>query len=151
PGTALTKTGMIMGTPSYMAPEQARGEKVDHRADIYAVGAILYCAVTGQRPFDRGDPTATLTAVLTQDPPRPRSIEPSVPEPLEVIIQRAMAKMPSDRHQSMAELDAELAPYDLGDMELALPSSSTTTSISRGSATVTGRHRASGLLDKQAR
>ncbi|HVY49351.1 MAG TPA: serine/threonine-protein kinase [Minicystis sp.] len=150
PGTALTKTGMIMGTPSYMAPEQARGEKVDHRADVYAVGAILYCALTGQRPFDRGDPTATLTAVLTQDPPRPRSIEPSIPEPLEVIVQRAMAKRPSDRHQSMQELDAELAPYDVGE-ELVLPSAPGSSPFLSGAATTTGKHRASGLLDKQAR
>jgi tRNA A-37 threonylcarbamoyl transferase component Bud32 len=112
PGTALTKTGMIMGTPSYMAPEQARGEHVDHRADIYAVGAILYAAVTGKRPFDRGDPTATLMAVLTEDPARPRSIDPTIPEPLELVIQRAMAKSPADRYQSMDELDADLAPFD---------------------------------------
>jgi serine/threonine-protein kinase len=151
PGTALTKTGMIMGTPSYMAPEQARGEKVDHRADIYAVGAILYCAVTGQRPFDRGDPTATLTAVLTQDPPRPRSIEPNLPEPLEVIIQKAMAKRPADRHQSMTELEQELAPYDLGEIEISMPSLHGGSSLTLSSATATGRHRASGLLDKQAR
>jgi len=124
PGTALTKTGMIMGTPSYMAPEQARGERVDHRADIYAVGAILYCALTGQRPFDRDDPTSTLTAVLTQDPPRPRSLEPSIPEGLEMIIQRAMAKRPDDRYQSIAEFDAELASYDPGEGELMLADSS---------------------------
>src|SRR5690606_6921779 len=111
--TALTKTGMIMGTPSYMAPEQARGERVDHRADIYAVGAILYCAVTGNRPFDRGDPTATLTAVLTEDPPRPRSIEATIPEALELIIRRAMAKIPSARYQSMADLDHDLEPFDM--------------------------------------
>jgi serine/threonine-protein kinase len=119
PGTALTKTGMIMGTPSYMAPEQARGERVDHRADIYAVGAILYCALTGSRPFDRSDPTATLTAVLTEDPPRPRSLEPTIPEPLEMVIQRAMAKRPQDRYQTMLELDAELAAYDAGEAELS--------------------------------
>ena len=118
PGTALTKTGMIMGTPSYMAPEQARGERVDHRADIYAVGAILYCALTGQRPFDRGDPTATLTAVLTEDPTRPRLLDPTIPEPLELIVQRAMAKEPAHRYQSMEDLDAELAPYDISDAEL---------------------------------
>jgi serine/threonine-protein kinase len=97
-----------------MAPEQARGERVDHRVDIYAVGAILYCALTGQRPFDRGDPTATLTAVLTQDPPRPRSLEPSIPEPLEMVIQKAMAKRPQDRYGSMAELDDELSAYEPG-------------------------------------
>ncbi len=117
PGAALTQTGMIMGTPSYMAPEQARGERVDHRADIYAVGAILYCALTGSRPFDRNDPTATLTAVLTEDPPRPRSLEPSIPEPLEMIIQRAMAKEPVHRYQTMEELDAELALYDSTEAE----------------------------------
>lgn len=112
PGTALTKTGMIMGTPSYMAPEQARGEHVDHRADIYAVGAVLYCILTGRRPFDHADPTVTLTTLLTSDPPRPRSLEASIPEPLEMIIQKAMAKHPEDRHASMAELDLELAAYE---------------------------------------
>ncbi|WP_434040759.1 MULTISPECIES: serine/threonine-protein kinase [Sorangium] len=123
PGAALTQTGMIMGTPSYMAPEQARGERVDHRADIYAVGAILYCALTGSRPFDRNDPTATLTAVLTEDPPRPRSLEPSIPETLEMIIQRAMAKEPHHRYQTMEELDAELALYDSGEPEPREPTS----------------------------
>jgi serine/threonine protein kinase len=117
PGTALTQTGMIMGTPSYMAPEQARGERVDHRADIYAVGAILYCALTGNRPFDRNDPTSTLTAVLTEEPPRPRSLEPSIPEPLEMIIQRAMAKEPHLRYQTMDDLDADLAIYDTSEAE----------------------------------
>lgn len=112
PKTQLTKTGMIMGTPSYMAPEQARGERVDHRADIYAVGAILYCALTGKRPFDRGDPTATLTAVLTEEPARPRSIEASIPVALEMVIQKAMSKEPVDRYQSIADFDAALAPWD---------------------------------------
>ncbi|MBK8256973.1 MAG: serine/threonine protein kinase [Polyangiaceae bacterium] len=111
-GTNLTKTGMIMGTPSYMAPEQARGERVDHRADVYAVGAILYAALTGQRPFDHNDPMVTVTAVLTRDPAPPRSIEPTIPEALELAIQRAMAKEPAQRYQSMAELDADLAVWD---------------------------------------
>ena len=111
-GTNLTKTGMIMGTPSYMAPEQARGERVDHRADVYAVGAILYAALTGKRPFDHADPMVTVTAVLTRDPPPPRSIEPTIPEALELSIQRAMAKDPAQRYASMAELEADLAPWD---------------------------------------
>jgi len=111
-GTNLTKTGMIMGTPSYMAPEQARGERVDHRADVYAVGAILYAALTGKRPFDHADPMVTVTAVLTRDPPPPRSIEPTIPEALELAIQRAMAKEPSERYATMADFDADLAPWD---------------------------------------
>jgi len=111
-GTALTRTGMIMGTPSYMAPEQARGDKVDHRADIYAVGGILYRALTGKKPFDSDDPSATLTLVLTEDPERPRALEPSIPQALELVIQRAMAKNPKDRYQSMAELEGDLLPFD---------------------------------------
>lgn len=151
PGTALTKTGMIMGTPSYMAPEQARGEHVDHRADIYAVGAILYCALTGKRPFDRGDPTATLTAVLTEDPPRPRSIEPSIPDPLEMVIQRAMAKSPSDRYQSMADFHADLAPYDTGEAELVhVPPSGSPSGVSSAKATI-ARPGTVGSLERQAR
>ena len=110
---ALTKTGMIMGTPAYMPPEQARGERVDQRADIYAVGAILYRALTGQLPFDRSDASAIVLAVLTQEPPRPRSIDPSIPEHLEAVIQRAMAKDPSERFASMDELSEALALHDL--------------------------------------
>jgi serine/threonine protein kinase len=113
-GTALTRTGMIMGTPSYMAPEQARGDKVDHRCDIYAVGGILYRALTGHKPFENDDPSRTLTAVLTEDPPRPRSLQSSIPQALEIIIQRAMAKDPADRYQTMADLDADLAQFDPG-------------------------------------
>lgn len=109
----LTKTGTVMGTPDYMAPEQARGDKVDARADIYAVGAILYRALTGRKPFEGlDDPMATLTAVLTQEPPRPSEINPEVPLSLELVIQKAMAKNPAERFQSMAELDLALAPFD---------------------------------------
>jgi serine/threonine-protein kinase len=111
-GASLTRTGMIMGTPGYMAPEQARGARVDHRADIYGVGAILYRALTGQLPFDSDDAAETLSAVLTQDPPRPRSIEPSIPPALELVIERAMAKAPEDRYGTLAELDAELEAFE---------------------------------------
>jgi serine/threonine-protein kinase len=125
--THLTRTGMIMGTPSYMAPEQARGDSVDLRVDVYAVGALLYQLVTGKRPFDSDDPAAIITMVLTQDPPRPRQLEPRLPEGLEVAIQRAMAKDARERYQSMAELDVALAPFDtetsasLGTVRLARP------------------------------
>jgi serine/threonine-protein kinase len=108
----LTKTGTVMGTPDYMAPEQARGDKVDARADVYAVGAILFRALTGRKPFEGLDPMATLTAVLTQEPPRPSELNPEVPLALELVIQKAMAKNPAERFQSMAELDAALSPFD---------------------------------------
>lgn len=111
-GEGLTKTGMVMGTPDYMAPEQARGDRVDARADIYAVGAMLYRAVTGQKPFEGLDPMATLTATLVQEPPRPTSLDPKIPLDLEMVIQRAMAKEPKDRYQSMLALDEALAQFD---------------------------------------
>jgi serine/threonine-protein kinase len=105
----LTKTGVIMGTPSYMSPEQARGRQVDARADVYSVGACLYFMVTGRRPFDADDPTSTISLVLTEDPIRPRTIDDRIPEGLELVIQRAMAKDANDRYSSMLELEAALA------------------------------------------
>lgn len=119
--TNLTKTGVVMGTPSYMAPEQARGDKVDGRADVYSLGAMLYHAVTGKKPFDSDDPTATLTLVITEDPERPRKVNPDIPEGLELVIQKAMAKDPADRYQTMAELDQALAQFDTGTLAPSAP------------------------------
>lgn len=116
-GTALTKTGMIMGTPAFMAPEQAKGTELDHRADVYALGAVLYCALTGSEPFKTDDPQAALVSVLTREPERPRSLVPAIPEHLELIIQKAMAKEPSRRYQDMAALHDALGPYDAGEPE----------------------------------
>lgn len=109
---ALTKTGVVMGTPDYMAPEQARGDRVDARADIYAVGAILYRALTGHKPFEGLDTMATLTAVLVQQPARPSVLQADIPLGLELVVQRAMAKRPDERYQTMLELDEALAPFE---------------------------------------
>ncbi len=109
---SLTRTGVVMGTPAYMPPEQARGSHVDHRADIYAVGAILYRALTGSKPFADLDPVATLTAVVAEEPRRPSTLERSIAPGLELVIQKAMAKDPTERYGSLAELDAALAEFD---------------------------------------
>jgi serine/threonine-protein kinase len=111
----LTKTGVIIGTPAYMSPEQARGERVDTRTDIYAAGAILYEALTGKLPFVRDEQSAILVAVLTEEPTRPRALEPSIPEALELVIQRAMTKSADQRYQTVEEFDIALAPYDIED------------------------------------
>ncbi len=116
----LTRTGIIMGTPSYMAPEQARGKPVDLRADVYSTGAVLYFALTGRRPFDSDDPTSTISMVLTQDPPRPRSIDPRIPEAIELIVQKAMSKEARDRYQTMSELEKALAVFEDGGRGTAL-------------------------------
>ena len=107
--------------PSYMAPEQARGDRVDPRADVYAVGAMLYHMVTGKKPFEAEDATATLTLVITEEAQRPRAINDAIPEGLEVVIQRAMAKDIKERYASMQELDAALAPWDLAPSGASLP------------------------------
>jgi len=119
-GSSLTRTGMVMGTPGYIAPEQARGSRVDHRADIYGVGATLYHALTGQLPFDSEDSAEALARVLTEEPPRPRSINPEIPVALEIVIERAMAKDPQDRYATMLELDAELEPFAIEGRSVSL-------------------------------
>jgi len=104
----LTKTGFIMGTPSYMAPEQARGQRVDHRADVYGLGTILYTVLTGRAPFKEETPQSTILALLNSEPPRPRSLMPSIPPHVELIIERAMAKNPEDRFPDMAAFETAL-------------------------------------------
>jgi serine/threonine-protein kinase len=131
--TNLTRTGLIMGTPSYMAPEQARGDKVDHRVDVYAVGALLYTALTGKKPFDNDDPTTILGMVLTSEPVRPRAIDPMIPEGLEVVVQRAMAKDPRDRYQTMVDLGEALAPFELAN---APQSEAMQSILKRGNGTI---------------
>lgn len=104
----LTKTGVIMGTPSYMAPEQARGLRVDQRADVYGLGTILYTVLTGRAPFDEETPQSTILALLNSEPPRPRSLVASIPPHLELVIERAMAKNPDDRYPDMRAFEQAL-------------------------------------------
>ncbi|HWZ93001.1 MAG TPA: serine/threonine-protein kinase [Polyangiaceae bacterium] len=108
----LTKTGYIMGTPAYMAPEQARGQRVDHRTDIYGVGVVLYTSLTGKAPFNEESPQATVFAVMHTEPPRPRSVEPTIPPRLELVIERAMARDPAERYPDMAAFEQALAALE---------------------------------------
>lgn len=107
----LTKTGVVMGTPAFMAPEQATGLRGDHRVDIYGIGAILYCALTGKPPFEAETVPATLLAVMMEEAERPRKLNPKIPETLELVIQRAMAKKPEDRYPSVRELKSALEAF----------------------------------------
>ena len=111
PGTQLTQTGVIMGTPAYMAPEQAQGTGVDHQTDIYGVGAVLFAALTGRPPFEGETLQAVVLAVLTDQSPLPRSLNPEIPENLELVIQRAMARKKEDRYPTMTALREALEPF----------------------------------------
>jgi eukaryotic-like serine/threonine-protein kinase len=98
--THLTRSGMILGTPEYMAPEQAMGNAVDHRADLYALGVVLYQMVTAQAPFQGTTPHATLHAVIYEPPPPPRRVNPALSPAVESVVLKALAKRPEDRFQS---------------------------------------------------
>lgn len=100
----LTRSGMVMGTPSYMSPEQARGERADHRVDVYGIGAMLFACVAGRPPFKSSSPQATVLAVMNEEAPRPSKLNPDVSPDLELIIQRAMARDPERRYSTMQEL-----------------------------------------------
>jgi serine/threonine-protein kinase len=113
----LTKAGIVMGTPAYMSPEQAGGGRVDHLTDVYGVGAVLYAAATGVPPFREKTQQETILALMSRDPVRPREVNASISEALELVIQRAMAKRPEDRYPSMSALRLALS-----NMERALPS-----------------------------
>jgi eukaryotic-like serine/threonine-protein kinase len=107
-GRTLTQPGIAMGTPVYMAPEQATGMAVDARIDIYAVGTILYEMLTGQPPIDGEDVIEVLTRKATEDPPPPSRLNPAVPANVEEVVLRALARDPAQRPQTMAQLESEL-------------------------------------------
>jgi serine/threonine-protein kinase len=106
----LTQVGLFMGSPKYMAPEQVRGERVDARTDVYALGVILYEMAAGRVPFDRPNSVQILMAHVHEPPPLVRQTNPQsqISPALEEIIQKCMAKSPSLRFGSMEELLAEL-------------------------------------------
>jgi serine/threonine protein kinase len=120
PGTQLTQTGVIMGTPAYMAPEQADGTGVDVRTDVYGLGAVLFTALCGRPPFEGDTLQAVVLSVLTQEAPRARSLNPSIPENLELVLQRAMSRKREERYQSMTELRRALEPFLAADDAILL-------------------------------
>jgi serine/threonine-protein kinase len=101
---ALTQSGVVAGTPNYMAPEQARGETADYRADLFSLGSTLYAMCTGHPPF-RAESAVVVLRRVSDDTPRPvREINPDIPEWLEAIINKLHAKSPDERFQSAAEV-----------------------------------------------
>ena len=127
--TRLTSTGQWIGTVDFMAPEQFTGEEVDARADVYALGCVLYNALTGEVPYPRGTVPATMLAHLHETPPRPSAVAHDLPAGFDRVIARALAKDPEDRYPSAGDLGrAALAAAD------GRPVTETERTVARGAA-----------------
>jgi WD40 repeat protein len=108
----LTERGVAVGTVAYMAPEQINGEALDARADVFALGVVLYELLTRQHPFQRDTMGATLRAILYETPPLPTAVHPAVPAPLSAIVRRCLAKPPADRYADAGALLRALETLD---------------------------------------
>ena len=107
--SGLTQSGTVLGTPKYMAPEQARGHEVDSRCDLFSLGSVMYRMLAGKVPFDGSSLTATLIAVTHEDPPPLTALAPDVNPQLAELIERLLTKDPSGRPASAEEVSREIA------------------------------------------
>jgi len=104
----VTQTAAVIGTAQYLSPEQARGETVDARSDVYSTGVLLFELITGSPPFTGDSPVAVAYQHVRENPPPPSTINPDVPPELDAIVLKAMAKNPANRYQSAGEMRADL-------------------------------------------
>lgn len=117
----VTATGAIFGTPAYMSPEQANGDPVDHRTDIYSLGVMLYEIACGRKPFLAEGAGALLVKHITEAPPHPRDLGVTLPPGLEALIEEMLAKDPAQRPPSMADVSSRLAGLVAESSERSLP------------------------------
>lgn len=111
---SMTRTGAVMGTPYYMSPEQARGQAIDHRSDVYSVGVVCYQALTGQLPFNAETFNELLFKIALETPEPIEKLLPNFDPALAAVIRRSMERDPSHRFQSAAEFGAALTAYAAG-------------------------------------
>ena len=135
----LTDPGTVMGTVGYMSPEQVRGKPADHRADIFAFGAILYEMLTGKRAFQKTTSAETMTAILNEEPPGVSQLVPLAPPAMQRVVHRCLEKSPEQRFQSASDLAFALeALSDSSSVTVAAPASSDRERRSKLVATTVG-------------
>ena len=137
----VTTPGMILGTVPYMSPEQLRGEAVDARTDIFSFGVMIYEMLSGQSAFGRNTDAETIGAVLHEQPPELSSVDPNVPEALEKVVHKCLAKDKAQRYQTVKQVAHDLKAARNG--ELSLPQRRAVRTIEAG---IAGRHRRSAAL-----
>jgi len=109
--TTLTTPGVILGTYSYMSPEQAIGTKIDHRSDIFSLGIIMYELLTGERPFKKEGEREVTEKIIHEKPVSPRKLNPSIPRPVDRIIKKCLKKKSKRRFQHMGQIKDRLERY----------------------------------------
>ncbi len=110
----MTEAGSIVGTAQYLSPEQARGEAVDPRSDLYSLGIVMYELLTGAAPFTGDSPVEIAMKHISSTPPPPSEVREGVPRELDLVVMRALAKDPDDRYADAAEMDADLERIQRG-------------------------------------
>src|SRR5262249_29985622 len=107
----VQQTAHVMGTPSYMSPEQVKGRVVDGRSDIFSLGVMLYEMITGEKPFPGQNITTVIYKIVNEDPVPPRTIDPTIHHGLSAVVMKALAKDPAERYQSCKEMLEDLKNY----------------------------------------
>lgn len=108
---SMTKTGIAMGTPNYISPEQLQSKSIDQRADLFSLGVVMYELLLGRRPFRGENITSLIYAILNQEPERPSTVNPQIPLLFDHIITRSLKKNPSERYQRAKEISADLSDF----------------------------------------
>ncbi|MEW5795840.1 MAG: serine/threonine-protein kinase [Candidatus Zixiibacteriota bacterium] len=108
---SMTKTGIAMGTPNYISPEQLRGREIDRRADLFSLGVMMYEMLLGKRPFKGENLTSLMYAILNHEPEKPSSVKPQIPLLFDHIIAKALKKEPAERYQKASEIIVDLHDF----------------------------------------
>jgi serine/threonine-protein kinase len=136
----MTATAQVIGTAQYLSPEQARGERVDARSDIYSTGCVLYELLTGRPPFQGDSPVAIAYQHVREEAPQPSQLDPSIPQYANAIVMKALAKDPNYRYQSASEMRADIQRASQG-----MPVSAPTMAMNAGTQVMQGGPRTQAM------